>query len=295
MNDDRLIIRDNRVKVRLPYIFKAGEENGKRVVYIEASNESVDAEGDVVMQQALLASRDHFLTNGVLSYDHLHKLEKDPKYIVGEPLDVKFTDEGHTYVKGWLYDENEYADSLYKLIRAGSTKVRASIGGQVMDRRGDAITDVQWDEVAFTIKPVNDSLVAASETPFKVFTKSFTKALDLKQRGLQVEIEQPKADLDYDDIVHDWVRNDRDTLKDKPNEHHDSLSLILDRVRSGKIKDCDQLLGYLNALCHTKLEARNIIKTLSNLETRLSYVLDFTILRSKKEAQDEIGNSKKGS
>jgi hypothetical protein len=72
------------------------DENGNVIFEAEASNENLDFDGQVVLQEALIASKDYFLANGVVSYDHKH-LKPDPldphwnpeKYIIGEPLEVR--------------------------------------------------------------------------------------------------------------------------------------------------------------------------------------------------------------
>jgi hypothetical protein len=49
------------------------DENGNFIFEVEASNENLDLQGQVVLQRALLGSKDHFIDEGIISYDHLHK------------------------------------------------------------------------------------------------------------------------------------------------------------------------------------------------------------------------------
>jgi hypothetical protein len=75
------------------------DENGNWVFDVEASNENLDFEGQRVLQNALLNSKDYFLTNGVVSKDHLHqrthkggKILYDESYVIEEPKKVYVQD-----------------------------------------------------------------------------------------------------------------------------------------------------------------------------------------------------------
>ena len=154
---------------------KSDEETDKKIIYLEASNESEDVQKDVVIQTALKKAQDFFLKNGVLSWDHQHKVKDDPEFVIGEPLDVGFTDNGATLVKGMLYEYNNRAMSLWNNIQSQSTRFGASIGGYVLGKSMNEIQEVFWDEVAITYKPVNrDTMGKVQLMPFDDLMKALT-------------------------------------------------------------------------------------------------------------------------
>jgi hypothetical protein len=134
----------------------------------ECSNEDVDLKGEIVSQAALLKSKDYFLTNGVISKDHMYKrIENgrqiiDERYVIGEPVSV-FTRGQSTWIIGKLYKNNPLARIVIELLRRGSDKVKASIGGSyhqittAPDGR-KVITDILWCDVSLTTSPVNNTL-----------------------------------------------------------------------------------------------------------------------------------------
>ena len=154
-------------------LIKGVEENGQWIVYLEASNELKDQDGEVVDQAALKKAADYYLSHGVISWDHKHKQTNDPEFIIGEPLDVQFTDEGKTLVKGWLYQQNEKAKKVWNNIRSKAKRLGASIGGGILAKAEDHIRKVIWDEVAITHKPINDGTLGGVQLiPFAAFAKA---------------------------------------------------------------------------------------------------------------------------
>lgn len=156
------------------------DEFGNYFFEVEASNENLDLQNQIVLQNALLESKNEFLRGGVISYDHLHKIKdengrviSDPKMVIGEPVEVK-TKGKSTIVVGKLYAHNEKAKTLIKMLKDGSTRVRASVGGIFPEIIKDAKTGVEkiahviWNDLALTTSPVNNTVGAA------VFAKSMT-------------------------------------------------------------------------------------------------------------------------
>jgi hypothetical protein len=147
------------------------------IVYIEASNQLVDSQNDVTVMKALKEETENFLRKGVISWDHLHKSEKSPEYIIGEPLDVAFKKET-TWVKAKLYKSVKYGQSVLDLLESETTRLGASIGGYIKQRQPlsksiSAITKVIWDEIAITYKPVNDTTLGnVSLIPIGAFQKA---------------------------------------------------------------------------------------------------------------------------
>jgi hypothetical protein len=154
------------------------DKSDPSIVYIEASNQLDDAQKDVVLQKALKDQVKPFLKKGVVSWNHLHKIQNDPKFIVGEPLDVAFPDDGRTLVKARLYPSNDHAKDILAKAHDGSTRLGASIGGYILKRKQELnksyILSVLWDEVAITHQPVNeDTLGKVTIVPFADFSKAF--------------------------------------------------------------------------------------------------------------------------
>ena len=163
----------------------APASEGDDIIYIEASNEKEDQQSDTVLQKALKAQMADFLKKGVISFEHLHKKENDPKFVIGEPLEVKFTDDGRTLVKARLYKSNPIASDILSKLKDAPTRLGASIGGYVKKRADiysnklkkviNYVTEIKWDEVALTFKPVNDATIdGVSVTPFSAFAKAFS-------------------------------------------------------------------------------------------------------------------------
>jgi hypothetical protein len=176
MNDAYIGLGEN-------WLFKADKAD-PTICFLEASNEALDSDEELVVMKALEKQAESFLKKGLLSYDHLHKLEKNPKYIIGEPLDVKFSKDSRTLVKGRLYKSKEYAQEIMKMMQDKSTRLGASIGGAIvtksktystrLKRVVPVISDLKWDEVAITYKPVNtETLGKCTYMKFNEFAKSF--------------------------------------------------------------------------------------------------------------------------
>lgn len=176
----------NDVYLNLEIRKSAGKTDdfGNYIFEVEASNENLDIQNQIVLQRALMESKDEFLKGGVISFDHLHKRRdekgnviSDPSMVIGEPIDVYFDEENKkTIVKGKLYSNNDKAKDLIKMLKAGSTRVRASVGGifpQVVKnlKTGvEKVTHVLWNDLALTTSPVNNTVGSA------VFAKSMTAA-----------------------------------------------------------------------------------------------------------------------
>jgi hypothetical protein len=149
------------------------DEDGNYIFEVEASNENLDLQKQIVLQRALLESKDDFLKSGVISYDHQHKRRgpegqaiSDPSMIIGEPIEVR-SEGKKTIVKGKLYHTNEKANEIIKMLKAGSTRIKASVGGLfpkiVKDVKTgiEKITSVFWNDLALTPSPVNNTVTPA--------------------------------------------------------------------------------------------------------------------------------------
>ena len=160
------------------------DDFGNYLFEVEASNENLDLQNQIVLQNALMESKEEFLKGGVISYNHLHKRKDengnviaDDSMIIGEPVDVLFDEKTKkTIVKGKLYATNEKAKDIIKMLKAGSTRVRASVGGifpkviKNVKTGVEKITHVLWNDLALTTMPVNNTV------GYAVFAKSMTAA-----------------------------------------------------------------------------------------------------------------------
>jgi len=160
-------------------LVKAEEQGSNWIVFLEASNESRDQEDDIIVMKALKDAADYYLSKGVISWDHQHKLQKSPEYIIGEPLDIAFTESKSTLVKGKLYKENKRAQGLWENLLSKSSRFGASVGGYILKKSLEGgqkfIRKVIFDDVAVTHKPVNDTTLGHVQlVPFSAFAKSLT-------------------------------------------------------------------------------------------------------------------------
>lgn len=159
------------------------DDHGNYIIEAEASNENLDYDGQVVLQRALMDSKDYFLKNGVISWDHLHLKKNDPAYIIGEPLSVEKRGT-KTIVKAILYKGNKIVEDVVAKLRNGSTIIKTSVGGRrpvvvtdfdtKLKRAVEKVASVLWDELAITFKPVNQTLA-----PITLSSAAFVKSLSM--------------------------------------------------------------------------------------------------------------------
>lgn len=179
------------VYISLPAIIKAGMDNGRRMVEIQASAEVVDSEGDLVRQCALINAAPGFIKSGVLDYQHLSEIGSrlDPPipnplaYIIGNPREVKDIGGGCTSVVAELHKARDdgkitKADEIWETLKAdppmpwrasifgyptmdGYLDVRTMKSGDQRDTFGAKrflITNMLWKSLAFTMNPVCDGI-----------------------------------------------------------------------------------------------------------------------------------------
>jgi len=178
MSDNLMDLMDNPFYSPFPgvVLLKAEEHNDQWIIFLQASNEIRDQEDDIIEMSALKKARDYYLKHGVLSWNHQHKIKQDPKYIVGEPLEVEFTDKNETLLKGTMYKKNTIAQSIWQNVLSGAKKMGASIGGGILHKSADKrVSSVIWDETAITHCPVNDGTLGNVQiVPFDSFVKALT-------------------------------------------------------------------------------------------------------------------------
>ena len=168
-------------------------EGPDRFVYLEASNESVDYQGEVVLAKALEDSAGYFKQFGNLDIDHYTQtgprlgIPNYELYEVGRPLDVNVRD-GRTFVKGQIYQGDglaaQKANSFWSSLTETSPPQRwyPSVGGSVIEKslaidpqtkaKRAIISKVRWSNIGFSKTPVNLNVGTVSTVPIGALTKS---------------------------------------------------------------------------------------------------------------------------
>jgi hypothetical protein len=240
------------------------DENGNWVFDVEASNENLDFEGQRVLQAALLNSKDYFLSNGVVSKDHLHQRAQkggnilfDESYVIGEPKKVYVRD-GKVRVQGCLYKSNEYAQEFAKLLNDNSTRVKASVGGlfpKVVKHKENGVdvgnvVSVLWNDLALTIAPVNPTVGPA------VLVKSlssfeFVKSLSAGY-GADAAIFSGGRALQKEDTEHEKVN--------LYLNNEAAIASLVGAVTDGDVKTLEEAEEFLNGYGISKTVARSVIR-----------------------------------
>jgi hypothetical protein len=180
------------------------EDGAARVIYCEASNETVDAQNEVVLQKALSDSMEYMLAKGNFDLDHVTMIGAKagiPDYMlyeIGRPSEISFRD-GRTFVKGFIYQGEGKAAERANYFWSSLTEVSPpaawypSVGGAVLERdiqidpltksQKVAVSKVRWSNIGYTKQPVNQAVPSVQTMPLEVFAKCCTVAgcLDLSK------------------------------------------------------------------------------------------------------------------
>jgi hypothetical protein len=228
------------------------DENGNFIFEVEASNENLDLQNQVVLQSALLNSKDHFLKEGVISFDHQHKrvtpegkVIPDTSMVIGEPIEVK-TEGKKTIVVGKLYKSNEIAKDIAQKLKDGSTRIRASVGGIfpkiVKDARTgiEKITSVLWNDLALTFTPVNATVSSAD------FVKSMDPAEFVKALSAGTGTDHQTFTDGRALIPEDMESHTQNVTETAGNEEiKDKIRSLLAALNTGEIKGRDEAIKFL--------------------------------------------------
>ena len=174
-------------------------EGAERFVYIEASNERRDQQGEILLAKALEASADYYLKFGNLDIDHYTQIgakQGIPNYEsfeIGVPVAVR-VEKGSTFVKGHIKQGRGLAAEKANLFWSSLTDVSPperwypSVGGAVTGReisvdpltksRVATINAVRWSNIGFSKTPVNGELEQIKTAPFGPLAKSWAAALE---------------------------------------------------------------------------------------------------------------------
>lgn len=209
---------DEALMIALPVIVKARTSGPRRIIEVEASNETVDFDGDVILQRALLDSAPSFLARGHLDLDHLSEFGQrmgipDPaSYIIGRPLEVKNLGEGRTGVVGEIRrsldgsvdtKRNRYDDFWESMQSKPPVNWQASVygfpkPGMIRDCREEIcesgatrflVEGFDWCSLALTKNPKNLGLKGSARI---VTAKSMMTEL-AKSFGMTPPIQPPRS------------------------------------------------------------------------------------------------------
>lgn len=196
----------------LPNLFSKAtpsEEGGRRYVFLEASDESVDHQQEKILQSALEESTDYFLRHGNIDISHYtliglkHNIPNHLEYEIGKPRDVGIGAKGKTFVKAELYQganggtsaQAEKAGMVWNSLTKQKPPMTwyPSVGGSILDRvpaidpetqqRIAVVKKVRWCNIGLDRMPVNKTVPEVSLAPIGTFAKSmggfvcFNKAL----------------------------------------------------------------------------------------------------------------------
>lgn len=253
------------------------EDNDKRFIYVEASNESIDQSGDIVTQAALKESTDFFLKFGNCDLDHKSQLPQQSDkinsymYEIGRPVAVEFNNDS-TVAKCVIYSGNDaVASEMANYFWSSITEINppkiwyASIGGDILerdisDRR--LITKVRWYNLAFSHLPCNTNLSPVSISPIENLTKSLVDKLD---KALEIGFETDASKIEgAQSLVRQSID---DKVKDftSYNDLKEDLSYAILNNLIGQ--DYESLLTYLQSTYN--LSDEDSVKHLSEFLTDL--------------------------
>lgn len=179
-------------------------EAGQRILYLEASTEVRDLQGEKVLVSALEKSIPYFLQYGRIDLDHASVLGEirgqkvNPyAYEVGRPLDAR-VDGDSVWVKAAIYASTggrdnrwtEAADLFWdSLHTAPPTPWYPSIAGDVFSEAAvveeggiqtQEVRGIRWHSIGLSRTPVNHKVAQATTVPMRVFAKAFGSIGDLQ-------------------------------------------------------------------------------------------------------------------
>lgn len=254
------------------------DSDGNYTFEVEASNENLDLQNQIVQQKALIKSKEYFLTNGIISDDHQHKkrlddgtVESDKTKIIGEPISV-WTDGKRTFVKGKLYGNVQAAKPFITLLKAGSSRVKASVGGimpkvKMNDDGSETVTSFMWNDLALTCSPVNSTVGSA------VFAKSLTNLEFCKSLSASTETTDSAEKTGGAAIVPEDAENkitnvapvnyiqkaDDDEENEEEEKVKDAVGETMAAISTGELKTKKSMLNFLMERGFTLYKSQEIV------------------------------------
>ena len=259
MIDNEVLIEGNICKS----IKGQEDENGNYIFEVEASNENLDLQNQRTLQSALMKSKEYFLTNGVISDDHQHKVrlpdgsvESHKEKVIGEPISVR-TDGKSTFVKGILYKGVEAAKDYINLLKNGSKLVKASIGGIMPTVRkekdgSETVTSFMWNDLALTLSPVNWT-VGSAKFAKSIGMVDFCKSLEAGSGTDAANYEGGRV-LQDEDIeeettkileINDGEMDPEDSIEKAKEKEIEDIESCIKEINKGNLTTADGITAFL--------------------------------------------------
>jgi|SRR5215469_230115 len=250
--------------ISLNAIVKArASTNGRRLAEVEASNESIDLEGDVILQRALLDSAAAFIARGHIDIDHLSEIgyrigiSNPEAFIIGRPLEVKNLGAGRTGVlceikrsaDGFVDISKNRYDAFWESLSSDPPVMwRASVYGMPYD---DMVSDcrtekceipaqrylvrgMDWRSLAMTRKPINNAI------------KGYARIVTAKAM-----VEEMMKDMPVEAALRGWPTVERPNKFPQapylPHTSHvmpKSMNELVSQYDEHMCKDCTHCQGY---------------------------------------------------
>jgi hypothetical protein len=240
------------------------DENGNYIFEVEASNENLDLQNQRTLQSALMDSKEYFLTNGVISDDHQHKIklpdgtvESHKEKIIGEPISVRREGKS-TFVKGRLFAGIEAAKPYINLLKNKAKVVKASIGGIMPTIRKEkdgteTVTSFMWNDLALTTSPVNWT-VGSARFAKSIEMVDFCKSLEAGSGTNAPDFESGRS-LQKEDIeeettkileINDGEMDPADTVEKSDEEKEiEDITACIKEMKKGNLNSADEIKAYL--------------------------------------------------
>lgn len=182
--------------VQMPWTLRKAtphEDGGRRFLFCEATNEALDQQGDEILKGALLSTKDFFLANGNVDLDHVTVTGREgvdnPRiFEIGKPAEVKDWDRS-VLVKSEIYQgaDAEKANWFWSTLHYTppmswfpSIGARAQEAKRVYDPAARlhkrVVLKALWHNLAFSAKPQNLSVPAASTVGYEDYLKAWRLA-----------------------------------------------------------------------------------------------------------------------
>lgn len=186
---------------RLTLKSQVAEEHGQRILYMQASSEVRDLQGEKVLLSALAKSIPYFLQYGRIDLDHASALGEirgtkvNPyAFEIGKPLDAR-VDGDSVWVKSAIFTAKggnkwtEAADLFWDSLQTSPPAVwYPSIAGDVFSEAPvvedgqptQEIRGIRWNAIGLSRTPVNHRVAPVSTVPLRAFAKAFAGSADLE-------------------------------------------------------------------------------------------------------------------
>jgi hypothetical protein len=180
-------------------------EGGRRILYMEASNEGLDQQSETVAAKALAESADYYKKYGNVDIDHVTMI--GPKlgipdhqaYEIGRPLDVGQRD-GKTFVKAEIFRGEGVAATKANHFWSSITEIDPpqrwypSVAGSVLEKavevgqggmRKAIIKRVRWSNIGMSRTPVNQHVPVCATVPMGIFAKALAAGYGTDSAALE--------------------------------------------------------------------------------------------------------------